>query len=151
MPGRSRLSRGTTRDAHLDRLAQVPLFRALSRKELEALGRAADAVEVAAGEVLVSQGEAGREFFVLMSGEVSVSVGGTEVAVLAEGQWFGELAIIDPAPRDATVTTLSPCEVLVIEATRFRPLLEEVPVLSHKIMVGLARRLREADERVWQG
>ena len=79
-------------------------------------------------------------------------VTGDEVARRKEGQWFGELAIIDPAPRDATGTAETDCELLVIDARRFRPLLEEVPVLAHKIMVSLARRLREADKaRVWLG
>lgn len=142
----------SSKDSHLDRLSSVSLFRALSRKELEALGRAADAVDVAAGTTLVEEGATGREFFIVLSGEVSVRVGGNEVAVLKEGEWFGELAIIDPAPRDATVTALSPCELLVIDARRFGPLLEEVPVLARKILVGMARRLREADQaRVWQG
>lgn len=146
------MPRGTSKDQHLQRLSEVSLFRALSRKELEALGRAADTVQVAAGSTLVEEGTAGREFFIVLSGEVSVAVGGQEVAVLKEGEWFGELAIIDPAPRDATVTALSPCELLVIDGRRFAPLLDEVPVLAHKIMVGLARRLREADRaRVWQG
>lgn len=146
------MGRGTSKDQHLQRLSEVSLFRTLSRKELEALGRAADTVQVAAGSTLVEEGAAGREFFIVLNGEVSVEVGGTEVAVLKGGEWFGELAIIDPAPRDATVTALSPCELLVIDGRRFSPLLDEVPVLAHKIMVGLARRLREADQaRVWQG
>ena len=140
------------KDKRLDRLSEVAIFRALSRKELETLGKAADTVSVPAGTALVKEGETGQEFFVLLSGEVSVTVDGREVAVLKEGQWFGELAIIDPAPRDATVTTLTPSELLVIDARRFLPLLEQVPVLAHKILVGLARRLREADQkRVWLG
>jgi CRP-like cAMP-binding protein len=144
--------RRASKDKHLERLSEVSVFRALSRKELETLGRSADAIEVPAGKTLVREGETGREFFVVLSGEVSVATGGSEVAVLKEGEWFGELAIIDPAPRDATVTTISPCELLVIDARSFGPLLEEVPTLGHKIMVGLARRLREADRaRVWQG
>ena len=140
------------KDKRLDKLSDVTMFRALSRKELETLGRSADTVDVAAGSTLVKEGEVGREFFVVLSGEVSVVAGGKEVAVLGEGEWFGELAIIDPAPRDATVTTLTPCELLVIDGRRFLPLLEEVPALAHKILVGMARRLREADRaRVWQG
>ncbi len=139
------MARAASKDQHLDRLSEVPLFRALSRKELEALGRAADAVTVEAGTRLVEEGGTGREFFIVLSGEVSVQLRGQEVAVLKEGEWFGELAIIDPAPRDATVTALTPCELLVIDARRFGPLLEKVPLLAHKIMVGLARRLREAD------
>lgn len=133
------------KDQHLERLGQVPAFRALTPRQLKVLGAQADTLSMAAGTVLVRQGETGQECFVLLSGEVSVSVDGTEVAVLAEGAVFGELALIDPAPRDATVTTLSPVEVLVIGAQRFAPLLDEVPQLAERIMVGLARRLREAD------
>lgn len=139
-------------DEHLERLGEVSVFRALSRQDLEVLGRSADTVSVTAGTRLVREGEVGREFFVLLSGEVSVVVAGDEVARLQQGQWFGELAIIDPAPRDATVTAVTDCELLVIDSRRFRPLLEEVPVLAHKIMVSLARRLRDADRaRVWLG
>lgn len=139
-------------DKHLARLSEVSLFRALSAKDLQVLGRSTDTVGVPAGKTLVKEGEPGREFFVILSGEVSVTVDGKEVAVLREGQWFGELALIDPAPRDATVVTLTPCELMIIESRRFLPLLDEVPVLSHKLMVGLARRLREADrKRVWLG
>ena len=141
----------TGKDEHLQRLGEVSVFRALSREDLQIIGGSADTVEVPAGTVLVKEGEIGREFFVLLSGEVSVVVGGQEVNVLREGQWFGELAIIDPAPRDATVTATADCELLLIDSRRFRPLLEEVPVLAHKIMVSLARRLREADQRVWLG
>ena len=135
----------TKKDLHLERLGQVSAFRALSPAQLQALGRQADTLGVAAGVVLISQGDDGQECFVLLSGEVSVTVDGTEVAVLGDGAVFGELALIDPAPRDATVTTLSPVEVLVISAQRFAPLLDEVPQLARQIMVGLARRLREAD------
>lgn len=139
------------KDSHLDRLATVPMFRALSPKQLQTLAKQAETIGVGAGTALVTQGEYGSEFFVLLSGEVSVTVDGAEVAVLSEGDFFGELALLDPAPRDATVTTLSPAEVLVIGAPRFAPLLEDVPQLAQKIMVGLARRLREADtRRVWQ-
>jgi CRP-like cAMP-binding protein len=141
----------TNKDEHLQRLGEVSVFRALSREDLQIIAGSADTVEVPAGTVLVKEGEIGREFFVLLSGEVSVVVGGQEVNVLREGQWFGELAIIDPAPRDATVTATADCELLLIDSRRFRPLLEEVPVLAHKIMVSLARRLREADQRVWLG
>jgi CRP-like cAMP-binding protein len=141
-----------TKDKRLDKLSEVSIFRALSRKELEVLGRSTDTIDVGADSVLVKEGQAGQEFFVVLSGEVSVTVEGREVAVLKAGEWFGELAIIDPAPRDATVTTLTPCSLLVIDSQRFLPLLTQVPLLANKIMVGLARRLREADrKRVWLG
>ena len=139
------------KDSSLERLAAVPMFRALSDKQLQLLGKQADTVGVSVGTELVREGDRGTEFFVVLSGEVSVVAGGTEVAVLKEGDFFGELALLDPGERDATVTALSPVEVLVIDSRRFLPLLEDVPQLARQIMVGLARRLREADtRRVWQ-
>ena len=132
-------------------LGRAPLFKNLTRSELVELAKVTEDLEFDEGKVLAREGEIGREFFVLLSGEVSVVAGGQEVNVLREGQWFGELAIIDPAPRDATVTATTDCELLLIDSRRFRPLLEEVPVLAHKIMISLARRLRQADQRVWLG
>ncbi|TAL11718.1 MAG: cyclic nucleotide-binding domain-containing protein, partial [Frankiales bacterium] len=58
----------SSKDQHLARLSEVSLFRALSRKELETLGRSADTVSVPAGTVLVEEGSAGREFFIVLSG-----------------------------------------------------------------------------------
>jgi CRP/FNR family cyclic AMP-dependent transcriptional regulator len=140
-----------SKDLYLDRLHQVPMFRGLSNKQLQILAKQADTITLDAGSVLIREGEHGEEFFFVLSGKVSVSVAGKEVAVLGAGDFFGELALFDPAPRDATVTTSEPSELVVIGAQRFQPLLDDVPLLSRKITAGLARRLREADrQRVWQ-
>lgn len=139
------------KDLYLDRLQRVPMFRGLNQKQLRTLAQQADEVKVDAGHVLIREGEKGQEFFFLVSGKVAVTVGGKEVAVLGGGDFFGELAMLDPAPRAATVTTLEPSELLVIGARRFQPLLDDVPQLARKIMAGLAHRLREADrQRIWQ-
>lgn len=139
------------KDLYLDRLQRVPMFRGLNQKQLRTLAQQADEVRVDAGHVLIREGEKGQEFFFLVSGKVAVTVGGKEVAVLGGGDFFGELAMLDPAPRAATVTTLEPSELLVIGARRFQPLLDDVPQLARKIMAGLAHRLREADrQRIWQ-
>lgn len=81
----------------------------------------------------------------LDQGAASVTRDGRQVAELAAGDFFGELALLDPAPRDATVTTTEPAELLLIDSRRFQPLLDDVPVLARKITAGLARRLRAAD------
>lgn len=139
------------KDLYLDRLHRVPMFRGLNQKQLRTLAQQADSLEFDAGRILIKEGQRGEEFFFLLSGKVSVTVGSKEVAVLGDGDFFGELALLDPAPRDATVTTLEPSELLVIGARRFQPLLDDVPQLARKIMAGLAHRLREADkQRVWQ-
>ena len=139
------------KDAYLDHLQQVPIFRGLNRKNLETVGKQGDSITLPAGRVVIQEGETGEEFFVVLAGKLSVTAGGKEVAVLGEGDFFGELALFDPAPRDATVTCVSDCELLVIHSRRFSPLLEDVPLLARKVTAGLARRLREADrQRLWQ-
>lgn len=139
------------KDAYLDHLHQVPIFRGLTRKHLETVAKQGDAVRFAAGRAVITEGEPGQEFFVVLSGKLSVTANGKEVAVLGEGDFFGELALFDPAPRDATVTCVTECELLVIDGRRFTPLLQDVPSLAQKVTAGLARRLREADrQRLWQ-
>lgn len=139
------------KDAYLDHLHEVPIFRGLSRKQLETLAKQGDSIQEKAGHAVITEGERGEEFFVVLSGKLSVTAGGKEVAVIGEGDFFGELALFDPAPRDASVRALAESEVLVIGAREFGPLLEDVPLLARKVTAGLARRLREADaQRVRQ-
>jgi len=137
------------RSERLEQLSAVPLFRSSSKRELEKIARAADEVIVEAGRVLVTQGEIGRECYVIVSGEASVSRDGKEIAKLGAGEPIGELAVLDGGPRTATVTALTELDLLVIGQREFSALLTEVPGLAHKIMVNLAARVRDLDERVY--
>jgi hypothetical protein len=109
------------KDAYLDHLSKVPMFRGLSRKHLEVVGKQGSSIQVAAGDTVIREGEHGEEFFVVLSGKLSVTAGGTEFAVLGDGDFFGELALFDPAPRDATVTAVSASELLVIGVPAVQP------------------------------
>ena len=137
------------RRERLEQLSTVPLFRSCSKRELEKVARAADEVIVETGRTLVTQGEVGRECYVIVSGEASVSREGHEIARLGPGQPIGELAVLDGGPRTATVTALTELDLLVIGQREFAALLTEVPSLAHKVMVNLAERVRELDERVY--
>jgi CRP-like cAMP-binding protein len=132
------------RDAFLDHLAQVPLFSALSRKELALVARRAEDVKVEPGRVLVSEGATGSEFFVIVEGTATVSKRGRKVATLGPGGAFGEL---DKAPRNATVTAQTPMEVVVLGQREFGGLIDEVPGFARKLLAGMARRLRESDAK----
>jgi CRP-like cAMP-binding protein len=68
------------RDAFIDHLAEVPLFSALSKKDLQMVARRAEDVKVDAGKVLVSEGSAGTEFFVIVDGKARVTMRGRKVA-----------------------------------------------------------------------
>jgi CRP-like cAMP-binding protein len=133
------------KDAKIDRLSQVPMFSACSRKDLGTVARYADELSVDAGQVLIKEGDAGREFYVIVEGKASLTRGGREIAVLGPGSYFGELALLDGQKRDATVTTSTPTELLVVGIREFATLLEDVPQLTRKLLAGMARRLHQLD------
>jgi CRP-like cAMP-binding protein len=125
-------------------LGQVPLFSACSQKELDRLARQAEIVEFRAGETLMTEGEPGHEFFVIVDGEVGVTTGSTTVAKLGPGAYVGELALLAPGPRTATVTALHDTSVVLLGSREFYAAVEESPVLARKLLAGMANRLREA-------
>jgi CRP-like cAMP-binding protein len=138
------------RDALTDHLANVPLFAACSKKDLQQVAKRAEDVKVEPGKVLVSEGSAGAEFFVILEGEASVTRHGQEVAKLGAGDFFGDLALLDRAPRNATITALTPMELVVLGQREFSALIDDVPGFAHKLLAGLARRLRAYDAQTVQ-
>jgi CRP/FNR family transcriptional regulator, cyclic AMP receptor protein len=135
------------RDAFLNHLAQVPLFSALSKKELQLVARRAEDVRVDPGRILVSEGSTGSEFFVIIEGTATVSRHGRKVATLGPGDAFGELALLDKAPRNATVTAQTDMELVVLGQREFGGLIDEVPGFARKLLAGMARRLRDSDAK----
>jgi CRP-like cAMP-binding protein len=137
------------RQAHLDNLATVPLFAACSKKELQAVAKASDEVELPAGRDLCEQGAIGREAFVIMEGEAVVRRNGRKVATLGPGDCFGELALLDHGPRTATVTAATDMRVLVLGAREFAGIIDEVPSIGNKLLKALAGRIRELDVKTY--
>jgi CRP/FNR family transcriptional regulator, cyclic AMP receptor protein len=129
-------------DAKIDRLAGIPLFASSRPRELEAIARLCTEVEVPAGRTLCREGETGQEFFVLESGSVAVSVGGQQVATLGPGDFFGELALLDAGPRNATVTAQTDVQVLVVSRQEFMGLLEEDPMVAVRMLPAIGARMR---------
>jgi CRP/FNR family transcriptional regulator, cyclic AMP receptor protein len=137
------------KDQYLEHLAKVPLFSACSKKELQTIARASDAVEVRGGKVLVEEGKPGHEFFLIITGNASVKRGRREIAKLGPGQYFGELALLDRGPRSASVIAKDDMEVLVLGQREFAGVIDEVPTLAHKLLTSMAQRLREADAKAY--
>jgi len=135
------------RDQYLEHLQEVPMFSACTKRDLQLIARHAENITLPPGKVVVEEGKGGDEFFVLATGKASVTRGGTEVAVLGPGDYFGELALLDRAPRNATVTATTELEVFLLGRREFNGLLAEVPTLSRKLMTGMARRIQELDAR----
>src|SRR6478672_10252365 len=92
-----------SRSKHLDHLSSVPLFSSCSQKELEKIARASNEITVEAGRILVDQGDAGREAFVVIDGEATVKRNQRKIATLGPGDAIGELSLLDHGPRTATV------------------------------------------------
>jgi CRP-like cAMP-binding protein len=129
-------------------LAAVPLFGQLSAKERRVVAKTLGVHDVAADVMLVRQGETGDTFYVLLEGQANVVRNGRLVVTLGPGTWFGELALLDPAPRDADVVTVSDAVVGVLDAKSFRRLVTELPNMTSRLLAGLARRVREGDRRM---
>jgi CRP/FNR family cyclic AMP-dependent transcriptional regulator len=138
------------RDAFVEHLADVPLFSACSRKDLQLVAKRAEDVKVDAGKLLVSEGDTGTEFFVIVDGNATVSKHGRKVAELGPGGFFGELALLERAPRNATVKAETPMELVVLGQREFAGIIDDVPEFAHKLLAGLARRLRQADSEAVQ-
>lgn len=130
-----------SKDMRIAHLRSVPMFQTCTDKELLQVARLAEQIDVPAGEVLVREGRLGHEFYVVAAGKAEVAHGDTVVAVLGPGDYFGELALLDPQPRTATVTMVEAGEVLEISQREFWSLLRDVPALPLKLLQGMARRL----------
>ena len=128
-------------NAKLDLIKRIPLFEHCSKKDLQHIAGIADELDLRAGKVLIREGERGREFFVLVSGEAEVRRNGRKIATVGPGDFAGEMALLSKAPRNATVTALTPLDVLVITDRAFVDLLDKTPDLWHKVARTLAERL----------
>jgi CRP/FNR family transcriptional regulator, cyclic AMP receptor protein len=137
-------------DVFIDHLAEVPLFSACSKKDLQLVAKRAEDVKVDAGRLLVNEGDAGTEFFVIIEGNASVTRHGQKVADLGPGGFFGDLALLDRAPRNASVKAETPMELVVLGQREFAGIIDDVPEFAHKLLAGLARRLRESDAQTIQ-
>jgi CRP-like cAMP-binding protein len=132
-----------TQDRKVQALRRTPLFSDLSKKELSALARMSDDMEVEAGTVLTREGETGREFFVIVDGQVEVTRNGKRVKRTGGDDFFGEIALIEDIPRTATVTAKTPLRLFVLTSRDFRHLVKESPSVESKVLRSLARRLLE--------
>ena len=126
-------------------LAGVPLFSTCSKRDLQIIARHMQVVAVPAGTALMHEGDHGDAFYVVLDGRAVVESTGRAVGALRPGDHVGELALLDPAPRNATVTAASDLTVGVVDARTFAAIIRDVPALTGKLLAALARRLRERD------
>jgi CRP-like cAMP-binding protein len=122
-------------------LAAVPLFSSLSPEDCRALAGRFETRTVRPGATLCGEGAAGYSFFVLCEGGADVSVEGEVVRQLGDGDFFGEIGILDGGRRTATVTATEESKVLVLFGSEFRRLQEEQPEAAASIEAAMNERL----------
>ncbi len=128
-------------------LQRIPLFADFERGDLERLARSFKERTFDAGSTVVGEGKAGAGFFVIESGEATVSRGGDERRKLGPGDYFGEIALIDEGARSATITADSSLHCYGLTSWEFRPLVESNASMAWKLLETMAKRLRAAQQR----
>ena len=129
------------KDAKIDLLKQVPLFSKLDKKGLQDIAHIADELDLPAGKEMATEGDRGREFFVLLKGEAEVTKNGSRINTMREGDFFGEIALVSKMPRTATVTATTDVDVLVITERAFDSLLKKSPDIGRSVAEALAERV----------
>jgi ATP-binding cassette, subfamily B, bacterial len=128
-------------DTKVESLARAPLFQDLSREELRQLATVTEDLEVEEGKVLCREGESASEFFVIIDGEVDVTAGGRHLRTLSDGDFFGEIALIEDIRRTATVTATTPLRFFVLTRQSFWGMIERMPEVERKVLRALAKRV----------
>lgn len=127
-------------------LKGVPLFASFNEKELEAILKTAKERSFAPGKPIVREGEQTNiGFYLILEGQVEVNKGGRTLAKLGSGQFFGEMSVLDGAPRSADVIPTSSTRCLILTNWDIKALIKTYPDIAMKLIAELARRLRQTD------
>jgi CRP/FNR family transcriptional regulator, cyclic AMP receptor protein len=134
-------------------LRRVPLLASLTELQIETLAGASARRAFPKGRMIVAEGEPSQSLYILLSGRAKVQRSDSEgkeviLAVLGPGEFFGEMSLIDDAPRSASVITIESCDFMAIQKETFKHMLQHSPEMCQLIMRSLVRRLREADKKI---
>jgi hypothetical protein len=127
-------------------IERVPLFANMSPRDVEGIAALFKKRRFAPGETVTKEGAGGAAFFVIESGEATVSVGGRPRATLTSGDYFGEIALIDEGARSATITADSELVCFGLTYWEFRPLVQQNATIAWNLLQTLAKRLRTAQD-----
>jgi CRP/FNR family transcriptional regulator, cyclic AMP receptor protein len=121
------------------------LFEGLSRNQLRRISSLMTRIDRPSGKVLITEGQPGCEFFIVLEGEVEVRQGDRVIATRRAGEYVGEIALLDRRPRTATVVATMPVSVEVLSQREFVSLLAQAPELSEHILATMAQRLADLE------
>jgi CRP/FNR family cyclic AMP-dependent transcriptional regulator len=134
-------------------LRNVPLFSTLPEGQLSLLTRVVGRKSYPRNSTIINAGDPTDALYIVISGRLKVMMSDDEgreviLAILGQGEFFGEMGLIDEAPRSATVIAIEPCELLTINKMDFKKCLAENFEIAVGVMKGLVKRLREADKKI---
>ncbi len=143
----------TSASAKIEFLKKVPIFSELTSRDLERISQVTHHRSYKKDQVILIEEETGQTLFILMNGQVKISRIGEEgreviLAVMAEGDIFGEMSLLDGQSRSANVTLLQDSEMLLIYRDDFLRLLHEFPSIAINLLKELARRMRKSDSQI---
>jgi CRP-like cAMP-binding protein len=121
-------------------LRRIPLFDGLSRKQRKLLAIWIDEVDVPPGKVLCYKGRPADEFFVIEEGTAKVVRDGQYLDELGPGDFFGEMGLLDDAPRNADVIAETPLTVMVLRGPALRELERDAPALARRLRRSVQQR-----------
>ena len=149
-PGRDTITKDFSKDA----LRRLPLFAGLSEDDLERLYHMAEPVFIPGGQRFIQEGEPGDTLYIVLDGEVEVTKrqGGQDVvlAVRGDGEFFGEMSLLDGAPRNASLQTLRDSHLLAISQAAFGTLLSSSPSAPLSMLHTVTTRLRSTQSTLMQ-
>ena len=124
-----------------NRLRDVPIFRHLSKSELDRVAGWLQVFSIPEGDLVVREGASAQEFFLIEDGEAAVLEDGERVAMLGPGDFFGEIGLIETGRRTASVVATTPMDVIVMYRDEFEQMKKELPTVADQIQAAIRTRL----------
>jgi CRP/FNR family cyclic AMP-dependent transcriptional regulator len=134
-------------------LKAVPLFTSFPEDQLRMLTTVVTRRSLPRSTTVMASGDPTDSLYIVLSGRLKVMMSDAEgkeviLSILTAGEFFGEMGLIDDAPRSASVVSIEPCELLSIAKRDFKKCLAENFEMTQAVMRGLVRRLRDADRKI---
>jgi CRP-like cAMP-binding protein len=128
-----------------DQLSQMELFRGLSKADLKKVRQLMTPSSIKAGDQFITEGEPGRQAFLVLEGRATVRRGAKVLTTVGPGDFLGEMSVLTGDHRTATVTAETDMVVEVLTGREFSSLLDEQPRLARKLLMAVIYRLRELE------
>lgn len=131
-------------------LKGIPMFKHFDYKEMNRTLEIIKSRDLQPNETIITEDTTGEDMFIILDGRVEVEKGGTKMAELGAGSYFGEMSLIDKVKRSATIKTITPCKVMIVARTPLFALLRKEPRIAMKLfwsfLQNMNRRLRKNDQ-----